>query len=613
MRTLLYAILVIWHLVPLIGQSGPGGVGNPSSNGLWLRADALSANPNDPVVLWPDQSGNANHARQTVAGRIPVYTRSSDLNGMPAVRLDGIDDQMIVTDNDILDGSTGITYFAVIRPRNLDSQPRGILGKRITYTQEIEYAYTWFFWSSNRMHLDVHTNNDRFNFSSVTFQNDQDYLLSWDFDGSRSAASRSVMYLDDRQQEPSSEQSTQLPNSNRDLVLGALNVDYGSYLGADYAEVIHYNYALNEVERLLVNNYLAGKYGLALTGSDVYRQDDSANGDYDFDIAGIGRNSAGVAVTEARGSGVVTVSNPRDLDDDEYMLWGHDGGDLTLSAPTTALPLFDALAGRTWRISETSAAGVPVFIGGVDLTFSLPDYDPADAEKLALLIDSNDDGSFTDETPVAGATYLGDGTYAFVNVSEHRDGSRIRIGRLTEAAVATLPTELFAFTVEVVGNNTVVAGWKASEQSVAAYTLERSTDGVQWQAITRTAAVSTSSGIHTYRSIDRRAPVRRVYYRLRITGADGQHTFSAVQIAELPGTHDLRLYPNPSHGILTLEGPKISPDQLRWYNGRGQEVTHHVQLVGCEEGRIRASVAGLPPGLYRVIAGSDAYTVLVQR
>ena len=611
MRSLLYASFLLWYVVPLHGQTGPGGVGNSSNNGLWLRADALAASTGDSIVFWQDESGNNNHARQTDIGRKPVYAQTSSLNGMPAVRLDGIDDQMIVLDDDILDNSTAITYFAVIRPRNLDSQPRGILGKRITFTQEIEYAYTWFFWSGSRMNLDVHTNNDRFEFTGLTFQNNQDYLLSWDFDGSRTATSRSVMYLGDSLRKTHYEQSTQLPNSNRNLVLGALNVDYGSYLGADYAEVIHYNYALNDVERLLVNNYLAGKYGLALSTTDVYKQDDPANGDYDFDIAGIGRKSAGVEVLEARGSGMMTVGNPRDLNDDEYLLWGHDGGDLTFATPTTSLPLFDALAERTWRISESSLSGVPVSVGAVDLTFTLPDYDPGETEKLALLIDSDDDGSFADEEPVAGAAYMGDDAYRFTNVTGHRNGSRIAIGRLTDAAVSALPVELVNFQLEANGRNGVVLRWEASERSVEAYFVERSTDGADWKAVAQISPSDNAGAVQTYQSSDSDVPGGKVYYRLRINHSDGYVTYSDVRVLELPNDRPLKLYPNPARNFVFVEGPNVYPDQLRWYDGRGEEVTRQLKVTQGGGGRIRIETTGLPSGLYRMVADRSVHTVLI--
>lgn len=116
----------------LLAQTGPGGVGSSTTNGLWLRADNLNQTNATAVSSWTDASGNTNNAIESTSSAQPTfYTTSSDLNSMPIVRFDGTDDEMHVLDADILDGTPGITYYAVLRPNNLDgSTPRGILGKR---------------------------------------------------------------------------------------------------------------------------------------------------------------------------------------------------------------------------------------------------------------------------------------------------------------------------------------------------------------------------------------------------------------------------------------------------------------------------------------------------
>ncbi|MGB3798963.1 MAG: hypothetical protein WA952_04060, partial [Lewinella sp.] len=199
------------YFTTAMAQTGPGGVGNTSNNGLWLRTDALNLTDGDVVASWDDISGNGNTAHQDTASQRPVYHSTSALNGMPVVRLDGEDDRLLVDDTDILDNTTGITYFAVIRPSNFGSQPKWILGKRITFTTDVEYAYTWFFWDQGRLNLDVHTQNNR-RATAISFANDQNYLLSWDFDGSRPVESRSTMYKDDSYKLAFRENSTALPN-----------------------------------------------------------------------------------------------------------------------------------------------------------------------------------------------------------------------------------------------------------------------------------------------------------------------------------------------------------------------------------------------------------------
>lgn len=76
-----------------LAQTGPGGVGNFTSNVLWLEASTsvysnagttLAAN-NDNVQQWNDRSGNGRHATEATVGNRPNYTTNS-LNGLPTLR-----------------------------------------------------------------------------------------------------------------------------------------------------------------------------------------------------------------------------------------------------------------------------------------------------------------------------------------------------------------------------------------------------------------------------------------------------------------------------------------------------------------------------------------------
>lgn len=143
MRFVILKMIVLLFVKISISQTGPGGVGNTSNNGLWLKANALVLSNADPFTSWIDVSGNVNNAHSSGAST-PLFVANSNINNMPAVRLNGSNDVLTVSDADILDNTAGLSYFAVIRPDNLNSSPRPILGKRISYSSS-DYAYTWFF------------------------------------------------------------------------------------------------------------------------------------------------------------------------------------------------------------------------------------------------------------------------------------------------------------------------------------------------------------------------------------------------------------------------------------------------------------------------------------
>ena len=64
---LAFACFLMLYLLSLPAQTGPGGVGDFNTNGLWLRADALDLSDGAAVAEWADQSGYANTARQSNA------------------------------------------------------------------------------------------------------------------------------------------------------------------------------------------------------------------------------------------------------------------------------------------------------------------------------------------------------------------------------------------------------------------------------------------------------------------------------------------------------------------------------------------------------------------
>ena len=125
------------------------------------------------------------------------------------------------------------------------------------------------------------------------------------------------------------ETSTSIPNYSSNLLLGILQGHTGS--GANTSriigrmrEVVLFNTVLNSVQQTRVNNYLAAKYGATLSSNDLYAQDQPASGNFDHDVAGIGRRTSTDLHADAKDSGIVQMNNATGPGDDEYLLWGHN-------------------------------------------------------------------------------------------------------------------------------------------------------------------------------------------------------------------------------------------------------------------------------------------------
>ena len=78
----------------------------------WYKADSLSLNDGDGVGSWTDSSGNGHTVAQLTAGRQPTF-ETNELNSLPVLRFDGSD---IVSDGDIaaLDVGTGDIWMAAV-------------------------------------------------------------------------------------------------------------------------------------------------------------------------------------------------------------------------------------------------------------------------------------------------------------------------------------------------------------------------------------------------------------------------------------------------------------------------------------------------------------------
>lgn len=366
-------------------QTGPGGVGNDSNNGLWLRTDVINQANGTAITTWNDNSGNGNSANQTAVEKQPVFYTSSALNNMPIIRFDGANDEMSIADADILDNTAGISMYAVLRPNNLNGQPRGILGKRITYSTSENYSYTWFFYSTDKLYLDVVTSNNRFDSNNTKFFNATNYILSWNFDGTLEQSQRSNMVNGSDVMVTHSENSTFIPNGNQPVTLGALNQGYGTYLGADYAEIIQFNEKLNAAEQIIVQNYLSAKYDIALSTNDYYMQDTVANGNFDFNVAGIGQAADGTNHTDSRGSGIVRISSPSALSNQDFLFWGEDRNDASYNF-TTNNSVFTEQLDSKWRVSKVND------LGNVTVIFDITNVDLSNKQNcqpLQLVVANN--------------------------------------------------------------------------------------------------------------------------------------------------------------------------------------------------------------------------------
>ncbi|WP_066406714.1 T9SS type A sorting domain-containing protein [Flavisolibacter tropicus] len=544
-------------------QTGPGGVGTTdgtSSLKVWLRADknaytnagVTAAANGQAVQQWNDQSGSNLYARQTDAVALKPTYKASFSNGQPAL---SFANNQLVVPFDISPAVTpNFTVFAVASHKTalrvkskLFGHDNGGYDRTIGFDDRATKKFTYFSGSSVGDFSDQPVANTPFlitaNYTTTTFS-------GW-MNGAQEVSGASV--------------------SNGAGVnyfgIGNLTGTAGSgaeYWNGDIAEFILFNRSVTKAERILVENYLSAKYGTTLSADDFYTKD---NNGYDFDVTGIGQADDNSQVTSAVGAGIIKISmdNPSGLAaGSNFLFIGHNNGSLAADAADIPTGLVKRM-NRTWAVSETGE------VGTVTLSIDLGDQPVASAADLRLLIDTDNDGVFSDETDGVGVIggAIQSGTVYTFNSVNLADGTLFTIGSTTPV---TLPLTLTSF--ELIKGSTNQLVWRtASEQNTAFFEVQRSTDGRNFNTIGKVDAAGNSTYERSYSFTDAANVQGKIYYRLKMVDVDNKFEYSAVVSASNDAaTYTLRLAPNPVVNNIVISGLKNGTSFIRVLNANGEVV-----------------------------------------
>lgn len=366
---------------PRLGQcqTGAAGVGTSSTNVIWLDAHAMGLANGSQVSSFNDYSGNGNNFSQSTSTKRPIYTTGA-INGMPALHFDGVNDQMLRGATPAL-ASANLTYFMVLQRTPLASQ----MLITASYTSS---ANKWRLYSNSGANTLVSAQYS----PTVQWVGYNDPGAPTFVSTSITPSSLSIHKQGTLQQTKSVTYTA--PTGHQNVIIGGTTA--GSYnLNGYIAEVIIYNSSLNNLQRILVENYLGAKYGMSIP-TDLY----AFEATHQIGLVALGSNGVNTQ-TSARGAGVMELSNASSLNSGDYLLAAHT--DFPLDNFTTSdVPV--SLAGyerwtRTWRVDETNS------IGTTDITFYLAGgYNFANTSTYKLLVD--DDGDFSNASIVSG-TYNG--------------------------------------------------------------------------------------------------------------------------------------------------------------------------------------------------------------
>jgi hypothetical protein len=176
---------------------------------------------------------------------------------------------------------------------------------------------------------------------------------------------------------------------------------------------------------------------------------------------------------------------------------------------------------------------------------------PTTATNYVLLYRAVNSGNWT--IAATGSSVAGDQvTFANYPFASNANDGFYTIGTLSFSS--TLPIELISFDAYLT-NGTVALEWQtASELNNDYFTIERSSNGVDFEPIMNVDGAGNSNHIINYFETDYSPLAGTSYYRLRQVDFDGTETFSEMKTIK---TYDvlateMNLYPNPTDGAFHI-------------------------------------------------------------
>jgi len=598
---------------PSFGQTGPAGVGSSATNVLWLKADAGTSTftNGSPVASWTDQSGNGVVLNQSTAAQQPTFV-SSLMNGMPAIEFDnnsasGQNDYFLTPDNPIFDNTNGYSFFTVTRMKGL-GDAQSIISKRNNVGNE--EAFMLFYYTSNRLFVDIDNDNNRFSNSAVSTVN-TNKIYDFFYDGTQTPTMRSTIYDQELLQTTSTESSSTVPDKNSPLLVGATHTGDPRAFNGYISEIIMYRTKLNDAQRTIINNHLSSKYDIALSSNDLYAGDNPSNGDYDRNVAGVGRDASGTtnAAFDPATCGGMGIQSVSGLDNNDYIISGHTfGGNSSITTDIAGITGTNVSRWqRIWYIDVTNTGATNV----TNMTFDMSDGGMAGVNLGAtsnyiLIYRGAQTGPWTE---IAIANSITGDQVVFSGQSLSLDGYYTIATK--DYIMSPLPVVLSSFDATLINERQVAVSWQtASEQNSSYFEVLRSADGENWLNIGTVAASGNSQSTLDYSLLDEAALTGVSYYQLKQVDLNGNFYLSDIQsVNNSRKVNQVKMYPNPTDkGLVTI----VSNDpisSLLVYNALGKVV---YETKPDADDTYLLDTQNFESGMYWITLNGENYKLIVR-
>ncbi|MCU0433372.1 MAG: hypothetical protein MUC87_07970 [Bacteroidia bacterium] len=205
-----------------------------------------------------------------------------------------------------------------------------------------------------------------------------------------------------------------------------------------------------------------------------------------------------------------------------------------------------------------------------------------------------------------------------VTTSTATQTSRTGLNGFSVFAVAQtntpLPIELLFFRGTNEGDHNVLRWATASEEGNDYFTLERSTDGMNFVEIGRVDGAGNSTQLLNYLFVDNYPATGENYYRLKQTDFNGAYSYSQIELVYYyPGSVYIdNLHPNPTNGIILFDFVSPEPSALHIVatDIAGRIVLDEQKTVQGGRQQVSTALTGCGAGVYllRVTDERKGYT-----
>ena len=187
--------------------------------------------------------------------------------------------------------------------------------------------------------------------------------------------------------------------------------------------------------------------------------------------------------------------------------------------------------------------------------------------------------------------------------------------RLSGSNVLPLPIKLLSFSAKNKSNYVNLEWSTATETNNDFFTVERSEDGVNFEAIGTRKGAGNSNTIKFYELSDAKLFSGTRYYRLKQTDYDGMYTYSSVvAVKAKQRIEQILVAPNPVTGACSFSFDAVDKDiaKISIMNVSGQVKISRNFLITQGKNEVVLFLDELGPGLYFIFLNSEEIAIKTQ-